>query len=272
MRTISRPLYGVTIDDVSNLPEILTAQQHLSQKPITRIVFDLRANVSDYRQAITQLHPGSYLMAELVDSSDMKSISNAAFHNRVAQYLAAYGDLIDVWEIGNEVNGSWLGNYASVQTKIIDAYQQIKAAGKRTALTLYYNIGCDDGPGELSPLAFTERFIPADMRNGLDYVFLSYYEGNCNHIRPTEGTWAWFFGELHKHYPNALLGFGEIGLPDAARNSTLIQAMDLLKYYYGLKINLPYYVGGYFWWYYAEDMVPYNKPLWAHLNAAMQGY
>ncbi|GAA3030290.1 hypothetical protein GCM10020229_47160 [Kitasatospora albolonga] len=41
----------------------------------------------------------------------------------------------------------------------------------------------------------------------------------------------------------------------------------MLTYYYGLKIDLPYYVGGHFWWYYAEDMIPYaTKPLWQTLN------
>ncbi|GAA3030296.1 hypothetical protein GCM10020229_47170 [Kitasatospora albolonga] len=67
---------------------------------------------------------------------------------------------MDVWEIGNEVNGNWLGSYADVSTKITDAYRQVEAAGKRSALTLYYDIGCGNGPSELDPLAFTKQYVP----------------------------------------------------------------------------------------------------------------
>ena len=60
-------------------------------------------------------------------------------------------------------------------------------AGKRTALTLYYNVGCGDGPKELDPIAFSQKYVPAAVRDGLDYVLLSYYEDDCNGIRPTCG-------------------------------------------------------------------------------------
>jgi hypothetical protein len=46
-------------------------------------------------------------------------------------------------------------------------------------------------------------------------------------------------------------------------------ANSVLTYYYGLPIHLPYYAGGYFWWYYSEDCLPYQtKPLWQVLRAA----
>jgi hypothetical protein len=43
-----------------------------------------------------------------------------------------------------------------------------------------------------------------------------------------------------------------------------------LNRYYRLSIDLPQYAGGYFWWYYAEDMLPYrHNPLYRALSAAM---
>jgi hypothetical protein len=45
--------------------------------------------------------------------------------------------------------------YPVVSAKLTAAYKEVNAAGGRTALTLYYNVGCGDGPGELSPLAFS---------------------------------------------------------------------------------------------------------------------
>ncbi len=41
-------------------------------------------------------------------------------------------------------------------------------------------------------------------------------------------------------------------------SATLPVAVAMLSYYYGLPIRLPYYTGGYFWWYYAEDCLPYG--------------
>jgi hypothetical protein len=37
-----------------------------------------------------------------------------------------------------------------------------------------------------------------------------------------------------------------------------------------MKLIVPNYVGGYFWWYFAEQMVPKSQPLWTTLSQAMQ--
>ncbi len=75
------------------------------------------------------------------------------------------------------------------------------SVGGRSALTLDYNVGCGDGPKELDPIAFSQKYVPAPVRDGLDYVLLSYYEGNCDGIRPTAATWAAYFARLHDLYP-----------------------------------------------------------------------
>jgi hypothetical protein len=175
---------------------------------------------------------------------------------------------VDLWEIGNEVNGNWTGRYSTVDAKLTEAYDDVAAAGKRTALTLYYNIGCGDGPKELDPIAFSQKYVPAAVRTGLDYVLLSYYEGDCERIRPSVTTWTAYFARLHTLYPHAQLGFGEIGMDTPATTATLGTARSLMNYYYGLDINLPYYVGGYFWWYYYQDCLPLTKPLWSALQGA----
>ena len=59
-----------------------------------------------------------------------------AHDDRTAQYLSALGNQVDMWEIGNEVNGNWTGAYSDVSAKIYDAWQQVHAAGKRSELTL----------------------------------------------------------------------------------------------------------------------------------------
>jgi hypothetical protein len=75
-------------------------------------------------------------MGELVDSSHVPRYTLQQYHDRTAQYLSALGNQVDMWEIGNEVNGNWTGAYSDVSAKIYDAWQQVHAAGKRSELTL----------------------------------------------------------------------------------------------------------------------------------------
>jgi hypothetical protein len=111
------------------------------------------------------------------------------------------------------VNGNWTGAYSDVSAKIYDAWQQVHAAGTRSELTLWYDAGCSNGSSELDPIAFTNQYVPADMRNGLESVTVSYYETQCDNIRPSAATLTTFFNQLHSLYPNAKFGFGEIGFP-----------------------------------------------------------
>jgi hypothetical protein len=268
-RPLPRTLFGVTADDVSGLPELVAGARHLPRRPVTRIYFDATEPPGSYAAAVTALRPVSYLMGELLDSSDEAHISVDAYRARVRAYLATLGDDIDLWEIGNEVNGNWTGPYATVEAKLTTAYREVSARGEPTALTLYYNVGCGDGPAELSPLAFSQRYVPPSVRAGLRYVFLSYYEDDCSGLRPTVAEWTGYFRALHQLYPHARLGFGEVGLRQPVTTATLPAAEALLRYYYGLPIRLLYYVGGYFWWYYAEDCLPHGQgPLWPALRAA----
>jgi len=112
------PLYGLTIDDISNLSQVVTSLRHLPKRPVICIYFDVHEPSGYYAAAIRQLRPVGYLMDELLDSSDETGISTARFKERVRSYLRALGRKADLWEIGNEV----------------------RAAGGRTALTLRYNV------------------------------------------------------------------------------------------------------------------------------------
>jgi hypothetical protein len=270
MRALSAPLYGVTVDNVTNLGEIVAGARALGHLPTTRIYFNVKQRAANYEVAVKEIQPVSYVMGELLDSSDSRRISAASYDKRVKAYVSTLGSWVDVWEIGNEVNGNWTGRYSIVEAKLADAYHDVASVGKRSALTLYYNIDCGDGPKELDPISFTQKYVPAAVRAGLDYVLLSYYEGGCNGIRPSATTWTAYFARLHGLYPRAQLGFGEVGMDKPATTNTFGAAQSIMDYYYGLGIDLPYYVGGYFWWYYDEDCLPpTTKPLWNILQTAM---
>jgi len=206
------------------------------------------------------LHPKSYIMGEILDSYYVKDYSIAEYRSRVKEYLDVHGDKVDIWEIGNEVNGEWLGNPDHVATKIEDAYRQVKARNYKTALTLYYNKDCWAHSWE-EMFRWAKTRLSNNLRSGLDYVLVSYYEGDCNNLRP---DWQSVFDKLGQLFPNSKLAFGEIGTSNPRKKA------QYLKRYYTMKIHHPRYVGGHFWWYYIQDMVPKTKPLWSTLETILK--
>lgn len=253
-------MFGVTIDSINNLADIVTSLKNLSYKPTARIVFDENMSATYYKIAAKQIHEVSYVMGELLDSFYFKNLNQEAYSKRVTEYLTVLQDDVDIWEIGNEINGEWLGDTTSVVSKINSAYALVKAKGKQSSLTLYYNENCwADASNEV--FAWTQNNISVSMRLGLDYVFLSYYEDDCNNLQP---NWPLVFAKLATLFPNSKIGFGEIGTKKSDKKASYINR------YYNMEINHPNFVGGYFWWYFVQDMVPMNKPLWHTLNEAIR--
>ncbi len=259
-RAIPSPLYGITLDAIDPLEKIIDSISSLSKKMTTRVVFDEWVPAKEYTEALDALYPKSYIMGEILDSFYVKDYSVKQYSARVKEYLDAHGDKVDIWEIGNEVNGEWLGNPDNVVTKIEDAYQQVKSRNYKSALTLYYNKDCWAHSWE-EMFQWAKRRLSNNLRTGLDYLLVSYYEEDCNNLKP---DWQSVFNKLGKLFPNAKLAFGEVGTSKSRKKSAY------LKRYYTMKIDHPHYVGGHFWWYYLQDMVPKTKPLWSTLNTVLK--
>jgi hypothetical protein len=258
--TTTTAVYGITIDSISGLSDIVTALKNLSHKPTTRIVFDENVAASYYQTAAAQIHAVSFVMGEILDSFYMKSITTANYAARTTQYLNTLGNNVDIWEIGNEINGEWLGDTPTVVAKMNASYNLVKAAGKKTALTLYYNEECWAKPSN-EVFTWAQANVPSTMKQNLDYVWISYYEDDCNNLQP---NWPAVFQRLATMFPNSKIGFGEVGTNKAASKATYINR------YYNMVINQPNYVGGYFWWYGSQDLIPMSKPLWSVFNEAIR--
>ena len=256
--SVPSPIYGVTVDRVSELPDIVQSLSKLCRKPTVRIVFDEGKPAAEYVQAATEIHKVGYVMGEIVDSFFMKQYGVEEYLTRTSEYLNVLADRVDIWEIGNEINGDWCGPTPPVGAKMVGAYDRVKAAGKTTELTLYYNRGCAKHPGN-EMFAWADANVPERMKQGLDYVLVSYYEDDCKMLQP---EWPGVFRRLATMFPHSKLGMGECGSKYKSRKA------DYIKRYYSMRIDEPRYVGGYFWWYYRQDMVPYTKPLWRVLNDA----
>ena len=260
LRPLPSPLYGVTTDAITPLSDIVKALAGLSRMPTTRIVFDEWVAATQYTTAIAQIRPVSYIMGELLDSYYVKQYTVDQYKARVDEYLNAFGSSVDLWEIGNEINGEWLGDTPTVVSKMTAAYDKVKAKGLRTELTLYYNKDCWAKPAN-EMFKWAQTNIPDRMKQGLDYVLISYYEDDCNGLKP---DWPTVFHQLAQMFPNSKIGMGEIGTTKAANKA------DYIQRYYDMKISEPNYVGGYFWWYFRQDMVPMTKALWSTLNEAIR--
>jgi len=66
------------------------------------------------------------------------------------------------------------------------------------------------------------------MNQGLDYVLVSYYEEDCNNLKP---DWNTVFAKLAAMFPNSRIGFGEVSTSDPAKKA------EYLTRYYTMKIN-----------------------------------
>src|SRR5262249_25308715 len=74
VRDLPDPLYGVTVDDISDVVNIVNSSTHLSHMPTTRIVFDYGRSASSYSSAVYSIQPVSYIMCRVVNYSI--SVSN----------------------------------------------------------------------------------------------------------------------------------------------------------------------------------------------------
>lgn len=265
----STRLYGVTVDDISNLSGIVESLQALPHRATTRIVFDEGQPATAYATAVPAIVAVSDVMGELLDSLYVPAISVPGYLARTSEYLNAFGSQVAIWEVGNEINGEWVddssGGVNDVVAKMSGAFDLVRAAGGRTALTLY---GCDDADPAQHMLTWAAAHVPERMRVGLDYVLVSFYEGDCGVAPP---DWHATFHALRVLFPNSAVGFGEAGAVNANGDRIADPAIAgaYLERYYTLPITEPGYIGGHFWWYYVEDMVPAPSPMHTRLIGAI---
>ena len=268
------PLWGVTIDGTGGLASMVRTLAGLPRRATARVYFSVTEPARYYAAAVRRISRVSAVMGELLDSSDARRISVRAFGARTESYLHALGRQVSIWEIGNEVNGNWTGPYPAGAAKLARAYDDVTRAGGRTALTLYANqFGpdhCGDGRAEPTPVQFTRRYVPARVAHGIGYVLLSYYPTQCGGREPSPDLLRQALVQLHRYYPGAALGFGEVGLPHPVTTASLGRADQIMRWAYSLRPRLRYYIGGYFWWYGAQDALRPGGLLRAALPAAFR--
>ena len=296
---IPTPIHGITVADNRDirkntyLNKVLESMSNLTSTPTVRVTYKLvgsdsnkGAKADTYLSATKAISKNAYVLAEVLDSAYEFCFDVADHEARWNDYVSTLGDYVDIWEVGNEVNGNWLDNSdpipikgqscpwkipvttdKDVIAKMINAYHIVKKAGKTAALTLYYepNPACTTSMGPAyDPITWATKNIPSDMKAGLDYVWLSYYRDKCLKFKP---DLAALFMQFHKIFPNAKLGMGEWGYSRGKPNK--VKLTELLNEGYSFHPDVPNWVGGVFFWEYGTDAVPYDPnpgSIWNVIN------
>jgi hypothetical protein len=297
------PIFGVTLVDPwsagsGTLASRLRGLEHVpsGRLAVARVVFDegvdrvfLRDGnqASDYVDPVTAIRADARVMGELLDSFFVPGYSVDQYRARACEYRATLGHLVDLWEIGNEVNGEWLSNDGEaasvVADKLVAAVEVFEADGATfEALCPGFSLRADERPFEIALTAYEngpvvgdscwasadhsmapwlrEHFGPgghaASIASAIDYLLVSYYEDDCESLQP---NWQAVFDELGTIFPDALLGFGECGTEITSSKRAMIE-----RYYHGIDssdpalanmhVDHPRFVGGYFWWWFQNDM------------------
>ncbi len=287
---VTHPLYAVSLDDLTELRPILESLEALPQRPTVRVVFDPDTPLSDYQEALPHLYAKAFVMGEVLDSGYFPNgcgearCDTAQYRARTRALVKALGPYVDIWEIANEINGEWLrphpeGTAAELEQeaqaiaeRVQAAFDEVKAAGGKTAITLWYN---DDGSQHCwkqtqdSWAAWVDKYFPATLREQVDYAWFSYYPlDGCPGLKP---QWEQDFDRLGQLFPKARLGFGELGTEELGTQPE--QQRQLIRDYYPLvkSIKHPRFVGGVFWWNYVEQMLPWRQStLWQELKTSWE--
>ena len=251
-------IWGVTIDDSwyedaqdassAKLQSIVRALQALPAKPTVRVVMSKEISPREYEPLFRRLSEVSYVMACPVDSYEMSSYKSVkSYEKRFADAFAALAPYVAIWEIGNEINGEgWLGDDANfIAAKMIAAFELIHKKGAKTTLTAYYT---PSGAQKTQMREWLRKFVPQDIKEGLDYLFVSYYEDDNEGFEP---DWSEIFTYLQSAFSASKLGIGECG--NTAADATQASKKAMMRRYYTMPRYVKNYVGGYFWWYFVQD-------------------
>jgi hypothetical protein len=263
--------WGFTLDDVSNAgPDLATISDLAGDDGWVRLVFDPDQPPEHYQPAIEAAHrAGVGVLGEILDSAAMARVNLTDWTHRVERYVAAL-PTVDEWEVGNEVNGNWLG--PDVLAKVAYAATYVKQhTSARTLLTLHWQLG-EDEPAT-SMFTWAARNLTPDLMANIDDVGISVYPED----HPLGLAFDRVFTTLHTRFPEQQLLISELDYwsPDlghtwwwgSRRDPTETARRAVARFYQAAVLGYPYSGGGTYWWYYRQEALPKNA-LW-HTFAAL---
>jgi hypothetical protein len=268
-RATFRPDWGVTFDSVPGQSAFDSVRDLVGGDPrdgIIRIVFDKAQPASYYVGAVNTAHAtGLRVVGQILDSSEMAG-DLPSFQQRVQSYVATL-PTVDTWEVGNEVNGSWLGT--DVAAKVAYAADYVKKHTRaRTLVTLYWQLGEDDVAHSMFNWAAAN--LPASTLANVDDIGMSVYVED----HPMGAAFDRVMSTMHATFPGQRIGVTELGYWNAdlghtwwwgsSTDGTGAGRLAVAKLYQSAVMGYPYSAGGTFWWYYLQEGAT-KGPVWSTL-------
>ncbi len=272
----SPPWLGLTVTGITNYASDFRLASNITQPyGWMRIVFSKDQSPSYYLAAVQDAKSrGLRVMGQPIDSSCASKYDAAGYYNRIAQYVdyfAAHGNLIDAWEVGNEVNGEWLGS--GVGAKVADAASYARQnSSAQVVVTLYWQIGTGPGPNN-STFNWAYKYLTPSVLQNVDVVLLSTYPDGGGQMGLAFDE---VFQTMHAAFPTQKIGIGELGYAydggdpcgtttgpgevQAAygnwycdRNNAHAGRPCVAHQFYSAVLGYDYSIGGVFWWYYSQE-------------------
>lgn len=196
---------------------------------------------------------GVRTVGQLFDSYVQADVPLDVFKARVDEALAVLGPSITAWEVGNEANGSWLGD--NVPAKIEYAAKKAKALGREVMLTFYWSAIEDELPASLFNWIL-DNVTPAVVQN-VDSIALSIYVDD----KPLNFSWDTVMTRLSDRFPGKPVLTGELGFEPAGffhegpkGAATEVAAKAYIQNRYASAFATRRSVGGGYWWTYGTEM------------------
>ncbi|MEA4896657.1 MAG: hypothetical protein VB065_03510 [Eubacteriales bacterium] len=259
----SVPWIGVTIDTTDNYKrncDLIAAMAN--PYGWIRIVFDAGNGPSDYEQMVRYAKSkGLMILGQPVDSFYDKEYTVEQYLERFKAFIRAFPE-IDTWEIGNEVNGSWLTD--SIAEKVARTADYVhNTAKKKTVLTLFWQI--NTGSKECALFNWAASNLSPATRQNIDVALISLYPEQA----PMGLAFDQVMNQMRAEFPKAQIGIGELGYwePEqqywwaydkSSPNKAARHAV--LKQYYNAALGYRGSVGGGFWWDFREQF-PRDKAM-----------
>ncbi len=276
------PWWGVTVDRTEGIERTARSIEALVRPdrgspipgtPVARVVFDPGRSPGSYADAVRELQRrGVRVAGQFADSSAMRRYDDEAWQRRVRTFLDRFPD-IDIWEVGNEVNGGWLG--PGVASKVATAAREVKSRDPTdiVMLTLYWQMGTAPRPSA-SVFEWIHDHVSPGLIADVDVLSLSLWVADAPLGIAQDEVFKW----LQDVFPEADLMIGELGYWERGtprswwwrrpEHPRTIVRRALLRQQVPASLGVPGGRGGVFWWYYVSEMADRGR-LWRDLRGAI---